>query len=69
MSTKSLTVQQRKSIFLAVVSAQDAAPSVGASSIIESRKAVALQYEITPELVAQIEKEGNEKDWPPLDAA
>lgn len=69
MSTKSLTVQQRKSIFLALVSAQDAAPSVGATSVIESRKAVALQFEITPEQIALIEKEGSDKDWPPLDAA
>ena len=69
MSTKSLTVQQRKSIFLALVSAQDAAPSVGATAILESKKTVALQYEITPEQLALIEKEGVDKEWPPLDAA
>ena len=69
MSTKSLTVQQRKSIFLAIVSAQDATPNIGATAIVELRKSVAQQNEITTEQVALIEKEGNEKDWPPLDAA
>jgi hypothetical protein len=69
VSTKSLTVQQRKSIFLALVSAQDAAPSGGALSVIESKKTIAQQYEITPEQLALIEKEGLDKEWPPLDAA
>jgi hypothetical protein len=69
MSTKSLTVQQKKSIFLALVSAQDAVQGIGASAVVESRKSIAQQYEITPELVAKIEAEGVEKEWPPLDAA
>jgi hypothetical protein len=65
MSTKSLTVQQRKSIFLALVSAQD----VPGTTIVESKKTVAQQYEITTEQLALIEKEGLDKEWPPLDAA
>jgi hypothetical protein len=69
VSTKSLTVQQRKSIFLALVEAQDAAPTGGALSVIESKKTVAQQYEISTEQLALIEKEGLEKEWPPLDAA
>ena len=64
MSTKSLTVQQRKSIFLALVSAQDEKMPIP-----ESKKTIAQQYEITPEQLALIEKEGLDKEWPPLDAA
>ena len=65
MSTKSLTVQQRKSIFLALVSAQDS----GTVSIPESKKTVAKEFEITTDQLAKIEAEGVEKEWPPLDAA
>jgi hypothetical protein len=64
MSTKSLTVQQRKSIFLALVSAQDEKMTIP-----ESKKVVAQQYEISKEQLELIEKEGVEKEWPPLDAA
>jgi hypothetical protein len=64
MSTKSLTVQQRKSIFLALVSAQDEKMSIP-----ESKKTVAKEYEITKEQLDLIEKEGVDKEWPPLDAA
>ena len=64
MSTKSLTVQQRKSIFLALVSAQDSG-----AAIPESKKNVAKEYAITKEQLDLIEKEGVDKEWPPLDAA
>jgi hypothetical protein len=65
MSAKSLTVQQRKSIFHALVSAQDS----GVHSVPESKQTVAAQYEITKEQLDLIEKEGVDKEWPPLDAA
>lgn len=65
MPVKTLTVQQRKSIFLALVSAQDS----GSFTITQSKQNVADQYEITPEQLALIEKEGLDKEWPPLDAA
>lgn len=63
MATKVLTVQQRKSIFKALVSAQDD----GGFTVVESKKHVADEYKITKEQLDLIEKEGLDKDWPPLD--
>jgi len=63
MPSKGLTVQQRKSIFHALVAAQD---SVGVT-VGESKKQVAAEYHITKEQLDLIEKEGVDKDWPPLD--
>lgn len=62
MASKGLTVQQRKSIFRALVEAQDAAATVA-----ESKKKVATEYHITKEQLDLIENEGVDKDWPPLD--
>jgi predicted transcriptional regulator len=61
MATKTLTVKQRQSIFQALVQTQDAGTSVP-----ESKRMVAAQYHITREQLDMIEKEGLEKDWPPL---
>jgi hypothetical protein len=61
--SKGLTVQQRKSIFHALVSAQDE----GEVSVPESKKRVAAKFHITKEQLELIEKEGVDKDWPPLD--
>jgi len=63
MPSKGLTVHERKSIFHALVSAQDEA----ASNVSESKKRVAAQFHITKEQLELIEKEGVDKDWPPLD--
>ena len=63
MPSKGLTVQQRKSIFHALVAAQDE----GEVSVPESKKRVAAQFHITKEQLELIEKEGVDKDWPPLD--
>ena len=62
MATKALTVQQRKSIFHALVEAQDS----GTVTVPESKKQVASQFHISKEQLDLIEKEGVEKDWPPL---
>ena len=62
MAAKSLTVQQRKSIFHALVATQDA----GSVTVHESKKQVADQFRITKEQLDLIEKEGVDKDWPPL---
>jgi hypothetical protein len=62
VSAKSLTVQQRKSIFHALVSTQDS----GTVTVIESKRQVAEQFHITKEQLDLIEKEGVDKDWPPL---
>jgi predicted transcriptional regulator len=61
MATKTLSVKQRKSIFHALVETQDAGTSVA-----ESKRMVAAEYHITREQLDMIEKEGVEKDWPPL---
>jgi hypothetical protein len=63
MPSKGLTVQERKSIFHALVSAQDQ----GGITVVESKKAVAAEYHITKEQLDLIEREGVDKDWPPLD--
>ena len=63
MPSKGLTVQQRKSIFHALVSAQD----TGGVSVADSKKQVAAEYHISREQLDLIEREGVDKDWPPLD--
>lgn len=64
MPAKGLTVQQRKSIFRALVDAQDADPG----NVPGSKKRVAAEYHISREQLDLIEKEGVDKDWPPLDS-
>ena len=61
MATKTLTVKQRKSIFHALVENQDKGLNVQ-----ESKKAVADEYHLSREQLDLIEKEGLDKDWPPL---
>ena len=63
MPSKGLTVQERKAIFLALVSAQD----LGGVTVLESKKQIATEFHITKEQLDLIEKEGVDKDWPPLD--
>jgi hypothetical protein len=65
MRAKRLTVQQRKEIFLSLVTAQDR----GDLSVPQSRQEVTKQFEITDAQLRQIEEEGLEKEWPPLDEA
>lgn len=61
MTTKTLTVKQRKSIFHALVEVQD-----GGATVQESKKKVAAEYRLSREQLDLIEKEGVDKDWPPL---
>ena len=61
MAAKALTVKQRKSIFHALVETQDKG-----ATVLESKKKVAAEYHITKEQLDLIEKEGLDKDWPPL---
>jgi hypothetical protein len=61
MPTKTLTVKQRKSIFHALVETQDTGIPVP-----ESKKKVAAKFRLTREQLDLIEKEGLDKDWPPL---
>jgi hypothetical protein len=63
MPAKRLSVQQRREIFLALVTTQDG----GKMSVIDSLRHISEQYEITEAQVRQIQDEGIDKDWPPLD--
>ena len=62
MRAKRLTLQQRREIFSALVAAQDQ----GTMSVAESRKQMMDQFEITDAQLRQIEEEGLDKEWPPL---
>jgi hypothetical protein len=65
MPAKRLTLQQRREIFHALVSTQD----LGLMSVPQSRQHVAQQFDITEAQLRQIEDEGLEKEWPPLNEA
>ena len=62
MAAKTLTVQQRKSIFHALVEVQD----THTVTVADSKKEIASRFHITKEQVELIEREGLAKDWPPL---
>jgi hypothetical protein len=65
MRTKRLTTQQRQEIFRALVTTQD----LGLMSVPESVQHVIKQFEITEAQLRQIEDEGIDKEWPPLNEA
>lgn len=60
-TTQTLTVDQRRAIFRALLEAQDAGASVPAS-----RSDVGEKFAVTEEQVKEIEAEGIEHQWPPL---
>jgi len=61
VTTKILTVKQWKSIFHALVETQDSGLAVA-----DSKKKIAADYHLSREQLDLIEKEGVDKDWPPL---
>ncbi|MBX7102488.1 MAG: hypothetical protein K1X57_00300 [Gemmataceae bacterium] len=61
MRTKRLTLQQRKEIFSALVIAQDERMGVS-----ESKQHVIRNFKISDVQLRQIEEEGIDKEWPPL---
>ena len=65
MPAKRLTVQERKDIFHALVTAQEG----GGVTVAESRQQMTKQFDITDAQLRQIEDEGIDKEWPPLDEA
>ena len=65
MRSKRLTVQQKKEIFHALVAAQD----TGLMTVAQSQEHVAQEFEITEAQLRQIEDEGIDKEWPPLNEA
>jgi DNA-directed RNA polymerase sigma subunit (sigma70/sigma32) len=58
---KTLSEDQRKELFLALVQAQDSDMSVP-----QSRKMIAKEFGVSEQRVKQIEQEGLEGQWPPL---
>ena len=64
MRAKRLTVQERKEIFHVLVTTQDRGLTVPLS-----RQQVTKKFDITEALLRQIEEEGLDKEWPPLDEA
>jgi len=65
MGAKRLTTQKRREIFHSLVATQD----LGLMTIAESRQHIMKQFDITDEQLRQIEEEGTDQDWPPLDQA
>ena len=63
MAGKRLTVQQRRDIFEDLVNTQDEMPL----NVRKSYQIVTEKYSITEYQLRQIENEGLEKQWPPLD--
>ena len=54
---------RRRAIFAALVEAQDRCRSLH-----EAKQQVLAQFGVTWDIVGQIEQEGMNKEWPPLDA-
>jgi hypothetical protein len=65
MASKRLTTQQRQEIFRALVTTQD----LGLMTVSQSVQHVIKQFDITEAQLRQIEEEGIDKEWPPLDEA
>ena len=65
MRTKRLSTQQRQEIFHALVRTQD----LGIMSVADSVQHVIKQFDITEAQLRQIEDEGIDKEWPPLNEA
>jgi hypothetical protein len=60
--SKRITVTERRSIFQALVRAQDNGESVG-----ESRQHITQRFHVTEYTLRKIEDEGIARQWPPLD--
>jgi transposase-like protein len=59
---KRLTVEERQAIFQALVETQDVIADVP-----RSRQMIAKKFGITDAALRQIEEEGIDRQWPPLD--
>jgi hypothetical protein len=64
MRTKRLTLQQRRDIFRDLVATQDMGIPVR-----QSYQVISERFEITESQLRQIEEEGLDKEWPPLNQA
>ena len=61
--SESLSEERRRDVFAALVAAQDQGLNVT-----DSREKVATEHQIALKEVLQIEKEGLNEQWPPLDS-
>lgn len=61
MTTATIPIDQRQTIFRALIESQDAGATVA-----ESRATAARTYNVTVEQVKEIEREGIDGQWPPL---
>jgi hypothetical protein len=64
MRAKRLTIQQRREIFRELVHSQDRGMSVA-----DSLKHIVEEHAISEEQLRQIQDEGIDKEWPPLNEA
>lgn len=62
MNQEPISVARRKEIFFALVDAQDRAKTVS-----DSRKLMAKRFGVTDAEIKQIEREGLDNEWPPLE--
>lgn len=62
MAAKRLTMQERRDIFRTLVTTQD----MRLMSVAQSRQHVTRQFEISEQQLREIEEEGLDKEWPPL---
>jgi hypothetical protein len=65
MATRRLNEKTRQDIFRKLVMTQD----MGIMSVPDSRSTICKEFDITDELLRQIEEEGLEAEWPPLNEA
>lgn len=65
MRNKRLTTKQRQEIFHDLVRTQD----LGIMSVSESVQHICKQYDLPEAQLRQIEDEGIDKEWPPLNEA
>jgi hypothetical protein len=61
--TEELSEERRKAIFLALADAQD----LQELGVAQSRRLIARRFGISEARLRQIEREGRERLWPPLD--
>jgi hypothetical protein len=65
MASRRLTIQQRREIFQDLVATQDTMPM----QVRQSYEVITEKYAISKAQLKQIENEGLEKQWPPLEEA
>jgi hypothetical protein len=65
MRAKRLSLQQRREIFHSLVTTQD----TGLMTVAQSREHITKEFDITDAQLRQIEEEGLDKEWPPLNEA